>query len=44
VLEATTVGAIPAVIPEIAGRGAIVGFSQWVVDPEDPVAEGFFLR
>ena len=44
VLEETTVGAIPAVIPEIAGRGAIVGFSQWVVDPADPVGEGFFLR
>jgi trans-L-3-hydroxyproline dehydratase len=43
-LEETTVGAIPAVIPEIAGRGAIVGFSQWVVDQADPVGEGFFLR
>jgi trans-L-3-hydroxyproline dehydratase len=44
VLEETMVGHLPAVIPEVAGRGAIVGFSQWVVDPTDPVAEGFFLR
>ncbi len=44
VLEETTVGELPAVIPEIAGRAYITGFSQWVVDPADPVAEGFFLR
>ena len=44
VLEETTAGALPAVIPEIAGRGAILGFAQWVVDATDPVGEGFFLR
>lgn len=44
VLEETTVGELPAVIPEIAGRAYITGFGQWVVDPYDPVAEGFFLR
>jgi len=44
VLEETTVGDLPAVIPEIAGQGYIVGFAQWLVDPNDPVAEGFFLR
>ena len=35
---------LPAVVPEVAGRGYIIGFSQWTVDPEDPVGEGFFLR
>ncbi|MEO6457097.1 MAG: trans-3-hydroxy-L-proline dehydratase [Chloroflexia bacterium] len=44
VLEETTVGDRPAVIPEISGQGYIVGFAQWFVDPNDPVAEGFFLR
>jgi trans-L-3-hydroxyproline dehydratase len=44
VLDETMVGDIPAVIPEVAGQGYIVGFGQWVVDPEDPVGEGFFLR
>jgi trans-L-3-hydroxyproline dehydratase len=44
VLEETTVGELPAVVPEVAGRGYIIGFSQWTVDPEDPVGEGFFLR
>ncbi len=44
VLEETTVGDLPAVIPEVSGQGYIVGFAQWLVDPNDPVAEGFFLR
>jgi proline racemase len=44
VLEETKVGGLPAVVPEVTGRGYIIGYSQWVVDPEDPVAEGFFLR
>jgi trans-L-3-hydroxyproline dehydratase len=44
VLAETTVADLPAVIPEVAGQGFIVGFSQWVVDPRDPVAGGFFLR
>ncbi len=43
-LAETTVGDLPAVIPEVAGQGYIVGFSQWVVDPADPVGGGFFLR
>ncbi|MDQ3931151.1 MAG: proline racemase family protein, partial [Chloroflexota bacterium] len=43
-VERTTVGDFQAVVPEVAGQGYIVGFSQWVVDPQDPVAEGFFLR
>lgn len=44
ILEETTVGEFPAVVPEVAGQGYIVGFGQWVVDPKDPVREGFFLR
>lgn len=43
-VEETRVGNLPAVVPEVAGRGYIVGFSQWLVDPEDPVREGFLLR
>ena len=44
VLEETQVGSFDAVIPEVSGRAYIVGFNQWVVDPDDPVGEGFFLR
>jgi proline racemase len=44
VVRETRVGEFEAVIPEIRGRGFITGFNQWVVDPADPVGEGFFLR
>lgn len=44
VVRETRVGDFPAVVPEVSGQGYIVGFSQWVVDPADLVAEGFFLR
>ena len=35
-----TVGGLPAVIPEIAGRAWITGFTQMVIDPSDPLSEG----
>lgn len=44
VVGETTVGEFPAVIPEISGRAYITGFCQWVVEPDDPVKHGFFLR
>jgi proline racemase len=44
VLEETKVGSFDAVIPEVSGRAFITGFNQWVVEEDDPVAEGFFLR
>ncbi|MGB6484846.1 MAG: proline racemase family protein [Candidatus Acidiferrales bacterium] len=37
----TRVGKYPAVIPTISGRAWITGFSQYVVDPDDPFPEGF---
>ena len=40
----TKVGKFDAVIPEVSGKAAITGFNQWVVDPDDPVGAGFFLR
>ena len=40
----TQVGEFDAVIPEVSGQAAIIGFNQWVVDPDDPVGAGFFLR
>ena len=43
-LERTKVADLDAVVPEVSGRGHIVGFNQWVVDPDDPVGSGFFLR
>ncbi len=43
-LEETVVGELPAVIPEVSGEAHIVGFANWVIDPDDPVGQGFFLR
>ena len=40
----TKVGPFDAVVPEVGGRAAITGFNQWVIDPDDPVGEGFLLR
>lgn len=40
----TLVGGHDGVITEIAGRGAVTGFNQFVVDGDDPVAEGFLLH
>jgi len=44
VLEETSVGSYPAVETEIAGRGFLTGFQQFVVDPEDVTAGGFLVR
>ncbi len=38
------VGEYDAVVPEVGGRAAITGFNQWVIDPDDPIGEGFLLR
>jgi proline racemase len=40
-VEETTVGPYPAVIPTLSGRGWITGFSNYVLDPEDPFPSGF---
>jgi proline racemase len=44
VLEETTVGGLPAVVTEIAGRGHLTGLHQFIVDPADPTREGFLVR
>ena len=43
-LSMTTVGEFEAVETEIAGRAAIIGLNTWVVDPDDELGRGFFLR
>ncbi len=44
IVVATTVGGLPGVITEIAGRGAITGMHQFVVDPTDTLPAGYALR
>ena len=41
VLEEVRVGDVPAIIPEITARAYITGFTQVVIDPEDPLKDGF---
>jgi len=43
IVEETKVGNLLAVIPEISGRAYVTGINQFVVDPDDPLKEGFLL-
>jgi proline racemase len=40
-VEDTAVGPYRAVVPELSGRAWITGFAQYVVDPDDPLPNGF---
>ena len=42
-IEETTVGEYPAVVPTITGRAWITGTAQYMLDPTDPFPEGFDL-
>ncbi len=44
VVGQTTFGPHDAVIPEVAGSAHIVGRCEFLMDPEDPLKEGFILR
>ena len=39
----THVGPYPAVVPEITGSAHLMGISQWFIDPDDPLKDGFLL-
>ncbi|MDJ0839468.1 MAG: proline racemase family protein [Acidobacteriota bacterium] len=44
VAETTTFGDHPAVIPRVEGRAYITGRHSFVIDPDDPLKNGFILR
>ena len=44
VVEETSFGRYPAVIPEVEGSAYITGRHEFLVDPADPLREGFILR
>jgi trans-L-3-hydroxyproline dehydratase len=44
IVEATAFGPYPAVIPEIAGTAHITGRHEFLIDPDDPLRDGFILR
>ena len=39
-----TVGGLPAVVPEVTGAAHITGRHEFLIDPADPLRNGFFLR
>ncbi|MEW6260111.1 MAG: 4-hydroxyproline epimerase [Thermodesulfobacteriota bacterium] len=43
VVGETQVGGLPAVIPEVTGSAWVMGINQWVIQPDDPLANGFLL-
>lgn len=44
VVEETAFGPFPAVIPKVTGSAYITGKNTLLVDPEDPLKDGFILR
>ena len=42
-VDETSVGSLPAVVPEVSGRAWITGMSQYLLDPTDPFPAGFSL-
>ncbi|MCB6183081.1 proline racemase family protein [Leeia sp. TBRC 13508] len=44
VLSTTKLGEFDAVIPEVAGHAHLCGFANWIIDGNDPLANGFLVR
>jgi proline racemase len=44
VVEETTYGPYPAIIPEVKGEAHIVGRNELWINPDDPLKDGFILR
>ncbi|MCX4735634.1 proline racemase family protein [Streptomyces sp. NBC_01363] len=42
-VQETTVGGLPAVVPTVTGRAWITGTAQFFLNPSDPFPEGFLL-
>jgi len=43
IVEETTVGGVPAVVPELTGRGWITGYAKYVLQHDDPFPEGLVV-
>lgn len=44
VVDEVQFGPYEAVIPEVTGSAHICGRAEWLIDPEDPLWQGFILR
>ena len=40
----TTIGNYRAVIPTVKGTAKVTGYAKWLLDPDDPVSQGFVIR
>ena len=43
IVDQAQVGALPAIVPQISGRGWITGIHQHMLDPDDPWPQGYRL-
>jgi proline racemase len=43
VVAETTVGGLPAIVPEMRGSAYITGVNQFILDPRDPFPRGFLV-
>jgi trans-L-3-hydroxyproline dehydratase len=44
IINTTTFGPYPAIIPEVEGTAHLTGRHEFLIDPEDPFWKGFILR
>lgn len=44
VVGTTRVGPHDAIVPRVSGSAHVTGRSEWLLDPSDPLLEGFLLR
>ncbi len=44
IVETSTFGPHPAIIPEVEGTAHITGRHEFLIDPNDPLRDGFILR
>jgi proline racemase len=43
-VETTTIGDFPAVVPTVRGRAWVTGLASYMLDPDDPFPAGFLIR
>ena len=44
VLSVTAVGSLEAIVPRVRGTAYFTGRHEFLIDPEDPLRDGFLLR
>lgn len=44
IVQTTKFGQYEAVIPKVTGTAYITGRNEWLIDPDDPLCDGFILR